>query len=98
MIGSLITVLWTVAWGAIRDNQEKLSELADKLSSRVESMHARIEIERTERVAHHDEGLNRAFSNIREVQEVVNDLRETVAGFGTIYVTRQEHNTKPRGN
>lgn len=97
IIGSLVAVLWTVAWGAIKDSREQLSELSKTLSERVEALYERIERERQERVTRHDEGLNRAFSEAKEVQELVSDLRETVAGFGTVYVTRQECVEKHRG-
>jgi hypothetical protein len=97
IIGSLVAVLWTVAWGAIKENREILSELNRKLSERVEGIYERIERERDERITRHDEGMNRAFSEVKEVQELVGDMRETVAGFGTVYVTRQECVEKHRG-
>lgn len=96
VIGSLVAVLWTVAWGAIKDNRASLAELQQKLSNRVDNIYARIETERQERIVRHDEGLNRVFSDVRQVQELVSDLRETVAGFGTVYLTRQECANKHR--
>jgi len=97
IIGSLVAVLWGIAWGAIKDLRKQVTDLDRKLGERTQGLYARIETERTERTTAHDNGLDRAFTQIREAQDQVGDLRETVAGFGTIYITRQECMEKHRG-
>lgn len=90
VIGTLILVIWGIIWGAVKELRQQVAELDKKVGKRTQDIYARIEVERTERTTAHDNGLDRAFTEVRQVQDQVGDLRETVAGFGTVYITRQE--------
>ena len=130
VIGSLIGLLWNIAWTAIKDLRientalreaasARSKELHDKIDSKAVEAHAqaekdrdecrardkeifeKVESEREDRVKAHNETAQRAFDEIEKVRDkhdaeidatkgTVADLRETVAGFGSIYATRKE--------
>lgn len=85
-------------------NSDLIRELAavrSEISSRGRDYYEKIDAERRERADKHDNLAERLFKRVEALQDTVNsgftetkseiaDLRETVAGFGSIYVTRKE--------
>lgn len=58
---------------------------------RCDELLARLDNEIKERTAKHDTLAIRVFEKIEKDEEKLSDLGETVAGFGGIYLTRQEY-------
>lgn len=70
-------------------------------STRSRELYAKMDEERKERVDKHDKSMERMFRRLEALQSTsaaesssqkddIGDIRETVAGFGSIYVTRKE--------
>jgi len=104
IIFGLIGVIWSVVWSAIsrlRNNQAKIFDGAkddrDRCDAKFERVLQAIEEERKDRMIKHDATTERIFREIHKVQDKTSDLSETVAGFGTIYVTRREVESLYRG-
>ena len=130
VIGTLVGLLWNIAWNAIKDLRTENAALKKDASARSKTLHDKIdnrateahtqaekdrdecrardkeifekvEREREDRVKAHNETTQRTLTEIEKVRDkhdaeidatkgTVADLRETVAGFGSIYVTRKE--------
>jgi predicted Holliday junction resolvase-like endonuclease len=67
-------------------------------SARSQHIYDKIEEERKERLEKHEKAVERLFGridsitqvDIPKVKEDISDIRESVAGFGSVYVTRKE--------
>jgi hypothetical protein len=88
--------------------RDKLDAVQKDCSDRGRSIYDKIETERRERIDKHDAAMDRVFKKIdgnnvtvtqevKEVRERVEDLRETVSSFGSIYVTRRELGNRSEG-
>jgi hypothetical protein len=83
------------------DMRDKLDAVQKDCSDRGRAIYEKIEAERKERIDKHDAAMDRVFKKVdgnhaaitqevKDVRERVEDLRETVSSFGSIYVTRRE--------
>jgi ABC-type bacteriocin/lantibiotic exporter with double-glycine peptidase domain len=101
IIGVLISALSIICWNAVKDLRQKYNESLKENSERAKNIYDRIEAERKERQEKHDKAIERVsvrieelqrvtLSSISQVKEDMGDVRETVAGFGSVYVTRKE--------
>lgn len=84
-----------------KERQEKHDKAVRESSERAKHIYTKLEEERKERQEKHDKAVERLFVRIEELQtamqnsisqvkEDMGDVRETVAGFGSVYVTRKE--------
>lgn len=91
LIGSLLTLIYNLIRGKIKEAADKADAVDKKLHTDVNGIYARIEAERLERVGKHDELARRLGEDQEKTREKVIDLNETVAGIGSVYVTRNEY-------
>lgn len=103
IIGTLIGVICWFYYHMIQKIEEKLSTLEDKFNTetvksdaKYETLTHKIEAEAKERADKHDAFGTRVFSEIDKVKEKTGDLGETIAGFGSIYLTRNEFTSAHR--
>lgn len=90
LIGALLTLIYNLIRGKIKESADKADAVDKKLHADVNGIYARIEAERLERVSKHDELARRLGEDQEKTREKVIDLNETVAGIGSVYVTRNE--------
>lgn len=83
IIGFLIVLIARFFHNSIVDLRSDCAELNKKL-----------EEERKERTNKHDDSIKRVFDEIEKVKEKNSDLSETVAGIGSVYITRNEFHKK----
>jgi hypothetical protein len=88
--------------------RDRLDAIQKDCSDRGKTIYDKIEAERKERTDKHDAAMDRVFKRVdennalitkevKEVRERVEDLRETVSSFGSIYVTRREIGSRGEG-
>ena len=80
------------------DLEAKIVATDNKAEAKVVKLHQRIDDERSEREHKHDESVTRIMTELEKNKEKCNDLSETIAGIGAVYVTRGEFNTIAAAN
>jgi hypothetical protein len=91
VVGVLLGIIYNSIKSKIKENNDRCNALEKGVNDNVEKLYNRINEERKERTAKHDELAHHIGSDLEKTKEKVDDLTVTVAGIGSVYVTRNEY-------
>lgn len=90
VVMALIGTLWAILRNSINDAYDTIEREREQREVAVKEVSDKLDAEREARVTRHDASIERVFTEIDKVKDKVSDLEVTVAGFGSVYVTRAE--------
>jgi len=104
IIGIFMTIVVSLTgavWALLLKNIERVrNNVADAFNGikeernhcdkKIDEVTAKVDAERKERTDKHDAAMERVFGEIEKTKDKTADLEVTVAGFGSVYVTRAE--------
>ena len=107
VFGIIGTLILTVCWfyyNLVQKLEERVVSLDNRINTEVQKNDTRydvvtkkIEDEAKERIDKHTAFADRTFAEIDKVKDKTGDISETIAGFGSIYVTRNEFSSHRKG-